>query len=189
MGKPNFKNRGYSLVELLVVMAVIGAVAGVAFFGSRSFNNTTAVSNASKEFVTNLRAVQNRVDNGQVLENGKVVQEVTIPANGSAYYSVNGTEINLPSGVTLTNSTNIPLTICFPNRNLDAYDSVLVDGIAVHQCANCNVDDSIGFICKNPGGISTSTVSVTFASNVSTVGQTVTINGSGMRVTEINTGP
>lgn len=162
-------------------MAVIGAVAGVAFFGSRSFNNTTAVSNASKEFVTNLRAVQNRVDNGQVLESGKVVQEVTIPANGSAY-NVNGTVINLPSGVTLTNSTNVPLTICFPNRNLDAYDSV-------HQCANCNVDDSVGFICKNPGVISTSTVSVTFSSNVSTVGQTVTINGSGMRVTEINTGP
>lgn len=176
------KTSGYSIVELMVVLAVIAAVGTMAFFGVRSFNSSQTISNVQKEFVTNLRTVQNRVDSGDVLSGGKVVQEITIPANGSSY-TINGRTVSLQNGVTISNSTGVAVTVCFPDRNLLAYDNIIP---SIHACASCV--SGIGFICRGSSA-SSSPITVTFRSGSSTSNQTVTINGAGMRVTEINSGP
>lgn len=94
--------KGYTLVELLVAIAVMGFIAAIAFFGLRSYNNSQQVINAQKDFANLLRATQNKVVNGA---DGLSIRVVHVPADITT----------LPAGVSIT-SPNVD--ICFNNPNL-----------------------------------------------------------------------
>lgn len=94
------KNFGYTLIELMVILAIMGFIAAVAFYGLRSYDNSQQVINAQKDFVNLLRATQNKVTNG---------------ADGDNYKSVNTSSLILPVNVSVS---PLSLVICFNNPNL-----------------------------------------------------------------------
>lgn len=83
----------------MVVLAIMGFIAAVAFYGLRSYNNAQQVINAQKDFVNLLRSTQNKVTNG---------------ADGDNFKSVDTSTLVLPVGVTVSPS----LVICFNNPNI-----------------------------------------------------------------------
>lgn len=153
------RNFGYTLIEVMIVLAVIGVLTLIALFGISAYKQGDAVSVAQREFLSNLRATQNKVDNG---------------ADGLSVWPVSLASYPLPAGVTMTNPLGAAVTVCFANRNLDSYDST-------HLCGSCSVGQ--GFIC-NGGLIDTSAkLEVSFTNGSLT--KKVVIEGSGMRINRV----
>ncbi|MBI3559113.1 type II secretion system protein [Candidatus Gottesmanbacteria bacterium] len=165
----NFKfqiRQGYTLIELMVVLAIMGFIAAVAFYGLRNYNNAQQVINTQKDFVNLLRATQNKVTNGA---DGSPVKTVDVPMS-----------LSLPVGINVTNNrTGNGITICFANSNLISFDSTNV----LYQCGACS-SGSDYFLCDD---VTNSKIlgGVTFSfSNGSTI-KTVTIEGSNMTINRI----
>lgn len=105
------KNFGYTLVELMVVLAILGVLSVMALYANRSFTYGQAVRNAQLKLLSDLRGTQTGVNSGAL---GKSVQVVSIPVNGSTY-TVDSRTVTLPTGVTFLNPA--AKTICFVNVN------------------------------------------------------------------------
>ncbi|MBI4099759.1 prepilin-type N-terminal cleavage/methylation domain-containing protein [Candidatus Microgenomates bacterium] len=175
---------GYTLLELLVVLSVAGIVATMVFFGLGSYNNTDAVTNAQKEFINNLRAIENKVNVGA---DGKAVKWVGIDRTSGQYKlydkdNPTGTVINV-APVTIDYSVvgatvNNPFSLCFINPNLTALDNT-----GSHACALCNDPTATGWVCdqatlKNPASLT-----VTFSRG--SFQKSVVVEGSGMQINRI----
>ncbi len=91
---------GYTLVEILVVMAIMSIFGVMAIYGMRSTSNSQSVTDAQRNFISSLRATQNKVINGA---DGLSVQVFHVPA-----------DISLPTGVSVSPTVNI----CFNNPSL-----------------------------------------------------------------------
>lgn len=165
---------GYTLVEMMVVLAVMGLVAGLTIYALRSFNSTEPLSNAQKEFVVNLRSAQTRAESGDTINNTSVVQQVTFSSGG---YAINGSSISLPAGVSIS-TLPANIVLCFPNPNLDAYDNA-----GGHKCGNCI--SGVGFVCKSGTTLTSEPVKVTFTKTGASP-KIVNISGSGMQIIEID---
>ena len=120
------KNFGYTLIELMVVLEIMGFIAAVAFYGLRSYNNAQQVINAQKDFVNLLRATQNKVTNGA---DGLSTQSVNIPA-GTIIVPSSETRVCFNnSNITTTPScvkSTFPITVTFTNGS--TYKSVTIEG-------------------------------------------------------------
>lgn len=95
--------KGFTLLELLIVVAIIGLLTGVAIPAFSAFTRRQALTQAAKNLKTDLRAVQNRAVSGVEGQRWGVhlVQGTTnyeIFSTSSYVYSVGQTK-NLPSGV------------------------------------------------------------------------------------------
>jgi type II secretory pathway pseudopilin PulG len=163
----------------MVVISIIGIVAATTLYGLKTSNTSQSVDNAQKEFVSNLRAIQNKVDNGDVSVN-KAVQEIGVPASGTSY-TINGSNVvTLPPGVAMTNKIGISssnITLCLSDRNLNSFDSI-------NKCSSCSDVTDVGYVCN--GGIASSPASVVVTFTSGSISKTVTIKGSGMRISSID---
>jgi len=63
-GPRRFLVFGYTLIELMMVMFVIAALAGMTFYALKAYNNSQIYQNAALEFVSDLRSLQNEASVG-----------------------------------------------------------------------------------------------------------------------------
>lgn len=179
-------NRAFTLIELMVVMAVIGILAMISLYGYRNFDTQQSVQTAQKDFINNFRSVQNRVNSG----NGGNVINLSFNANG---YSFSGQTTALPSGVSVTISTydygsnswtelDSNLYTCVPNQNLTTYDSSI--NVCGKTSVNCSGNDFIAcYTGINPAVKAKGPIRITFSKN--SYIKVVQIEGSGMRITRV----
>jgi prepilin-type N-terminal cleavage/methylation domain-containing protein len=93
-----FLNLGYSLVEMMVVLGVIGFIAAIALFNGGTEKRDQLLIAAQKELVSNLRSLQSRADNGY----GNVNYKIATFIQGDDQYTIDGTTIDLPVGATIS---------------------------------------------------------------------------------------
>lgn len=182
-------NRGYTLIELMVVIAISGLIAMIVFFGIRSFGNSQAVTNAQLEFASNLRSLQTQVYNGsQGLNN----QYIRLQNNQASYgvYDNNNTllrTVTLPAKVKLPAGYPLYLAICLANPNLASYGSVP----GINQCYQCS--SGVYFACQSDGtsftqvGSTPTTIQIGFTNG--TITKYVNVVGSGMTISQIYKAP
>lgn len=201
MVKHHFK-LGYTLMELVVVLSIISLLAAIVFFGLSNYNNTDTVNNAAFDFLSALRAQQNKVVNGA---DGDSVKWVTMPPTGSTYYvsSVGdaATRIDLPAGVVYTLVSTPDITsVCFSNPNLDAFSCGNHCGSSLANCGGNGTQDGVssglpcyggsggsGYICdRSSGGNASSPMSfrVRF-SNAAGYSKDIVVEGVGLIVNRI----
>ena len=110
------QSSGYTLIELMVVLAVICFIATIAFYGIKSYDNSQAVINEQLDFVNQLRSEQNKVINGA---DGLNTRSVSIPAGATVNPStVTVICFNNPN-LTSSACTNVPVvTVSFSTKNV-----------------------------------------------------------------------
>lgn len=148
--------RGYTLLELMVVIAIMGFVAVTSFYGLRTLNKTDQTAEAQKQILGNLRAVQNEVLAGS---NSGVTRSATFLNGARTSYAIDGVTYPLPAGVAVTALADT--IVCFNNPN--ATTSTCCGGA--------------GYACPNRPA--TLTVSGTGPS------RTIIIEGNGLFITRI----
>lgn len=89
MGRKNF---GYTLVEMMVVVGIISAVATIGFYGIQGNRDATNLQNAKNDLQNILRAAHNRAVSGE----GSADQTITISADGRSYI-ISATKYNSSS--------------------------------------------------------------------------------------------
>lgn len=181
----------------MIVLAVMGALTGIVFFGLHSFNNGQSVANAQKAFITEVRSGITKVDNGA---NGLSVRSVILLANGADGYYVDGTKVSLPKGVTISKSSNPSsvMLFCLANKNLSDFDlptqpngcsGTYKDSSGNNITVSCpngatGAAPTQYFVCSPPNTKSSlSSVTVTFTNGSTT--KSVVVQGSGMRVNQV----
>lgn len=115
--------KGYTLIEILVALTIIGLLFAVGYAGFRDFSRRQIVKDAAKEIQGDLRLAQGNAITGQKPEGCNSLKtldsysfnvvslspaEYSIEANcGSSAIIVKS--VNLPSGITLSAPTPNPL--------------------------------------------------------------------------------
>lgn len=167
-----FLETGYTLIEMLVVIGIMGMVSALALYGIRAFDKNQLVVNAQRDFLTDLRSISNRVASGS---DGSNFKNVTILSATS--YTVDGVNKNLPLGIQFSSPTSFPLSFCFANPNLKTF----TDG----QCGAC-LGGSF-FACRQPGAVlvSSGVITVILTNSQLTYLKSVRIEGSGMNISRI----
>lgn len=160
--------RGYTLIEILVVLAIIGVLAVVVFTGISGYNKNQYLSNAQREFLTALRGTQNRVLNGANTVNYEVVT-----VNTNSYQIGNNSPVSLPPGITV--ASTVPTCLYFANP--------LLTTNAANSCGTANCAAGAYFGCVNGVLTSSGSLSVTFTND--STSKTVVIEGSGMTINRV----
>lgn len=193
------RNFGYTLLELVITLGIIGVVAVIIFFGIGSFNKNQSLVNAQQEFVSNLRSAQNRVLTGA---DAATIMAVSFPVPSgsppviSSYSVANAasnttTAVNLPTGVSMTLSlveadqtrtaVTGALTVCFVNRNLATYDGSAYNGFYAHECGSCATGN--GFACQDGIIVLQKAVEAVFSQG--SAQNKVEIEGTGMYIDRV----
>lgn len=182
--------RGFTLVELMVVLLVTTVIAVIAFFGIKSYGNSQSVTNAQSELVSNLNSLQTQVYNGAAGLNNQYI----LLQNNQSSYGVYDNSNALLRTVTLPATVQLPsgwppfLAICLANPNLTSYSNT--SGIS--QCYQCSFGTY--FACQFDGGGTYGQVgsgATTFQIGLTNgpVTKYVTIEGSGMTINRIFKSP
>lgn len=148
---------GYTLVEMLVVIAIMSFIAVLSLYGMKSQDKTHFLNSAQKDFLNTLRSTQNKVNTGA---NGLAVRTVRVP-----------TDIILPTGVSITSPS---ADICFVNSNISTYTTIIKCGLCI---------SGSGYICTGSTASSPTFFDVIFFNGV--MSKTVRIEGTGMTIGRI----
>ncbi len=195
------RQAGFTLFEMMVVLAIMAFVAGIAFFGLKSFNQAQPVINAENEFLVNVRALSTEMSNGAGGAAGVAVRSLVIPADGGNSYTIfnslipaQSVNIVTLSGVTISSNYGqagqnvLPVGICFANPALTAYSPTqpCAGDLTGSQNGSC-YSGSNGFLCQNQQGagalVSSGTYSVTFSGGGTS--KTVYFEGNGMTISRV----
>ena len=160
---------------MLVVIAVMVFIATIGFYALKNQDKSQLVINVQRDFLNNMRSVQNNVRNGV---GGQSVRFVIL-TNGSSNYSLSGQTITLPFSVTYSLKEagvtyNGIKTVCMANPNLSAYTAVV-------SCSTC-ISGS-GYICTGTVASSPLNLDVIFTNGITT--KTVRVEGIGMNIGRI----
>lgn len=182
-------SRGYTLIELMVVIAIIAVIAVISLFGLNNFRDAEAVKSASKQVLSDLRGMQNRVVNGGVPPSGTTGSNnaniVVFNAGvSSLFYTINGSSIvNLPVPVTIKTeypnaATNPSVTLCLLNPNVNTTSGY-----------NCTCFNN-NFACTSSAssGKIDSSFNLVFMDRAGNKLRKITISGSGTQVTNMYEG-
>ena len=171
-------SRAYTLIELLITVAVMAFIGSLAFFGIRDFNTSQAVSDAQRNFISDLRAAQNKAANGG---SGVNFKTASFGSADPAHYTVDGNLVTLPAGVSLSIANPAAATsvvLCFANPYLSAYGA--------SQCGGCAPGSFFACTDATPPQIGMSAASeVTVIFRRAAVSKTVVIKGNGMNISQI----
>ncbi|MCL4397483.1 prepilin-type N-terminal cleavage/methylation domain-containing protein [Patescibacteria group bacterium] len=179
----SYHSRAYTLIELLISLAIMAIIGVLAFYGIQDFNVNQAVSDAQHNFISDLRATQNQAALGADGVNFKTVWvntgspdqytiSYTVPLSNNL---VSVTKI-LPTGVTVSAPNPANFTVCLANPKLTGYTT--------GQCGNCAVAGSEAFFaCNNGTKVDSNYLDVTFSRG--SVSKTVRIEGNGMDISRI----
>ena len=180
---------GYTLLELMVVLGIIGIIAVMVFYGIKSFGQGQAVLDAQRGFVNNLRGMQNQINNGA---DGESVKRADLDNSLPGSYSLQTTgdnylTVNLPSGVALSYDSVLypgPISICFSNPNLSVFDNA-------HFCGSSTSNpckSGVGYLCDRSGtptakSPASGSISINFTQGL--IVKKVVVEGSGMQINRI----
>lgn len=165
--------KGYSLIELVVVLAIITFMGMLTFFGFGNQNKDQRVLAAEREIIVNLRSIQTKVDSGV----GGANYKTATFRNGDSFYTLDGTTINLTPGVKLSLTTT-PVTIYFSHPSLACYSTTC----GAPTTTTCGASATIYFACGgSPVGVLSPLVTIGFVGST----RTIKIEGSGMNVNRI----
>jgi Tfp pilus assembly protein FimT len=104
--------RGFSIVQLLIVLCIVGIIAGMAVFGLRSARATVGLNNSAREFAQNaekarLDAIRRRTTT-HIEFTGPTTYEVTMDFTGDGVDETRA--FTLDSGVVLTDASGATMT-------------------------------------------------------------------------------
>lgn len=154
--------KGYTLVELVVVLGIVAFMGALSMYGFASQNKDQRVIAAQREMVVNLRSIQTKVDSGVDGTNFKTATFV----NGSSFYTLDGKVISLTPGVTLSLAVT-PVTIYFSHPSLTTLSA-------------CGAVTAY-FACSGSTSYTSGTISIGFTGS----SRSVKIEGIGMSVNRI----
>ena len=99
--RKNFAN-GYTLLEVIIVMAVIGILAVLGVYALRHNDDEEKLNTAAMELLGNLRAAKNMAESGVKLGENDTTQVATIAGEvNQNWYTIGNKYITLPIGVTI----------------------------------------------------------------------------------------
>lgn len=122
------KEAAFSLVELLMVLAIIGTMVGLMMYGVVKFRQVVTVSNAAKEVVLNLRAVRREAIDS-VVKKSPTSSKETVPDR--YYVEFNGTEDYYEGASYYT-----PTTYTYTNWDYGSMSSEQYGGVWVSRCVD-----------------------------------------------------
>ncbi len=181
-GRKLSDERGLTLLELLVVMAIIAIVAGFALFGFDSARANLLLTNSARELASHLESA--RLDS---IRRRALPQAANVTFTASNTYTINmdfdgnGTiavsearVITLPAGMTVTSPSSFPATITFDWRGRTAGQTITMQN--PHS-------ETSGLVVTASGDISSDTTVTAPAANTNlnvntTVTPTSNINSS-----------
>ncbi len=182
MARENSSSSGYlrrvgiTLVEVLVVLALVGIIGGIAFAGVRGLGNEQSVVNAQKEFLSAARAAQSRARTGA---DGTNVTRIYIES--ATRYQVLGNSsprtIDLTSqypGVTMSVTGGTGVYICFSHNSRQSF--------LANQCGGCLGGQF--YACRGTTQIATP-INVTFSRTGGGGTRTVVVSGNGIEISRI----
>ena len=106
------KKFGYTMIELMVVIAIMGVIGLLSIYGLRSSDDSQIVTSAAKELAGNLRSLQNKAINGSKGSNCFVMQ---FAGSGSMTYNMVSTvdsfSQTIPNGVLMTAYDNVGIPL------------------------------------------------------------------------------
>lgn len=192
--------RGYTLIELMMVMTIMGVVGAIAYYAISSTSDRQAVTNAQLEFITNLRSIINSANNGTAGLNNRYIWIDTLSAEDRYDIRANDASliqtIYLPVGVRMSVvDGQAYAAICAANPNMGPYTNT----IGSSYCPPCtNTEGYRYFICESTApdttgqtyyfgnnGQTTVTVRFTSKKNPTTVYKDVLIEGNGMIISRV----
>lgn len=150
------KIKGFTLVELLVVVLIMGMLAGGGIAAYRQLNEKAVVEGAGKQVEQALRDAQKQASarvkpNNALCNNPNTLLSYTIVLSGSSY-SINA---DCSAGAAPAVSKNLPEGTTFTYPNTLVFD---IDGLVMNPETIC---------VQDPGGAIVSVVSVTQGGAVS----------------------
>lgn len=181
---------GFTLVELLVVISLIGIMTAMVLGGLGQFRNSQSLANAQAEFLVQLRAVQNQVINGS---DEIAVKSLVVVPNSSSYTIVNSyltnpiskISVELPTGVmvAVVEPTGITASsgVCFSNPALVSFDATRKCVSSVDASSACV--SGAGMLCTGTNVNSAARVTVRFY--LGSMSKDVVLEGSGMMINRI----
>lgn len=99
------KNKGFTLIELVIIFSVIAIIIGVSVFAIKALRPTLQLSAAARDMLTNLRYTQQI----SVTEQDKYCIQFSVSGSTYNIFKCGGTVIsstkNLPPGITIKSVT------------------------------------------------------------------------------------
>lgn len=106
--------RGYTLIEILVVLTIVGILFGVGYASFRDFSRREALAGASKRVIADIRLAQDFALGGKKPNdakcNGKILGSYGFRVTPPNLYSV---EANCTGGTVVTKTGSLPSGVTF----------------------------------------------------------------------------
>ena len=103
-------SKGFTLIELMIVIAIIGILSAVALYGWRGYQDNVNLRTAARDVVTDISACKQRA----VSEGVQYCMQFT---DGSPNYSINASSCGAPTQTQAKNLTSFGSGLTISNTN------------------------------------------------------------------------
>jgi prepilin-type N-terminal cleavage/methylation domain-containing protein len=144
------RHKGYSLIEILVVLAVLGILFAAGYANFRDFTRRQAISNSAKEVMGDLRQAQQMALSGQKPANANCIGVYVL--NGFNFRVVSSTQYEIrpncsgPNPPPVTKTVTLPAGVIiaspYPNPNPILF-KVLGAGTNIGNSTTLNLRQSV----------------------------------------------
>lgn len=175
-----FGKNGYTLIELMIVMAVMALLAGVGWLGFRNYEYSAQLSNAQRDLINRLQAARDEALSG-VLASGSSTHFAQILP--SRTYTVDGHSLVVGQNVVISavSPAGAAVNIYFfhPSELKEEHSDPASCPDSCHDGVTCH------FACQGLSPVSDEIV-IALQHERTGLRRCVKIEGSGMRVNRIN---